>query len=131
MLKTFVAGGVDSKKHVSILEAAQHELSEEARLCGGKWIPLLPEGHPGVSELKWGRNRFFPFLCIDPVLDPNPRARDLEEKIDVLSNVSLKEFKDMVLQGTVMLPAVQTSIMALDWLQQNGYLDKSSDATLL
>lgn len=34
---------------------AQAELSEEAHLAGGAWHPLLPEGHPGFAEIKWGR----------------------------------------------------------------------------
>jgi len=46
---------------------------------GGRWVPLLPPEHPGLSEVKWCMNRFRPFLVIDPVSDDNPGSRDLEE----------------------------------------------------
>ena len=29
-------------------------------------MPLLEDSHPGIAEVKWCRNRFKPFLCIDP-----------------------------------------------------------------
>lgn len=35
----------------SILDCAQQETSEEARLTGGRWISLMPEGHPGIGEV--------------------------------------------------------------------------------
>lgn len=35
-------------------------------LVGGEVVALLPEDHPGQSELKWSRNAFKPFLIIDP-----------------------------------------------------------------
>ena len=31
------------------------QLSEEARLAGGSWQPLIPEEHPGIAEVKWCR----------------------------------------------------------------------------
>ena len=73
-----VAGGFDPKKHKNILETAQHELSEEARLKDGKWIPLHPMESQGISELKWGRNTFIPFLVLDPIVDPTPLPADAE-----------------------------------------------------
>ncbi len=33
---------------------------------GGEVVALLPDDHPGQSELKWSRNAFKPFLIIDP-----------------------------------------------------------------
>ncbi|CEG78383.1 hypothetical protein RMATCC62417_13000 [Rhizopus microsporus] len=55
MKYTCVAGAYDKRKHKSALEAAQHELSEEAHLKQGEWINLLPPSQPadGISELKW------------------------------------------------------------------------------
>ncbi len=78
MCHTLVAGGFDPKKHASILDTAKQELSEEARLKGGEWIPLLPMDSQGVPELKWSRNQFMPFLVLDPEPDTNPLERDLE-----------------------------------------------------
>ncbi|CAO3630059.1 unnamed protein product [Cunninghamella echinulata] len=79
---TCVAGSVDRRKHQSPLDSAKHELSEEARLKNGEWICLLPEEQKdGISELKWGRNRFVPYLCINPERDDQPKQRDLEECI--------------------------------------------------
>ena len=51
----------------------------QALLTGGRWLPLLPAGHPGLSEVKWCMNRFAPFLVIDPHNDDMPGTRDLEE----------------------------------------------------
>ncbi|KAI8646476.1 hypothetical protein BD408DRAFT_440143 [Parasitella parasitica] len=82
---TCVAGSYDRSKHASIDQAAQHELSEEAHLAGGRWINLLPSDYSsdGISELKWGKNKFVPFLCLDPHQDESPMARDAEECMDV------------------------------------------------
>ena len=46
-------GGYDRRKHRSAQHAAESELSEEARLEGGRWTRLLPADHPGVLEAKW------------------------------------------------------------------------------
>jgi hypothetical protein len=51
----------------------------QAWLKGDRWVPLLPEGHPGLAEVKWCRNRFQPFLVIDPQPDGTPGSRDAEE----------------------------------------------------
>lgn len=55
----------------------------QARLKGGTWTSLLPEGHPGVPEVKWCRNRMLPFLCVGPSVDASPGAREAEEFIEV------------------------------------------------
>lgn len=54
------------------------ELSEEAQLKGGKYIPLLPTDHNGISELKWGTNKFIPYLVLDAEHDLDPKPRDEE-----------------------------------------------------
>ncbi|KAG0748970.1 hypothetical protein G6F57_003271 [Rhizopus arrhizus] len=100
----------------SMKEAAKHELSEEAHLKGGKWIKLF-EGEDGISELKWGKNKFIPFLCLDPVDDDKPMERDYEEHIDIIRDVSVNELKQFIMKGEMMLPSVQTAWMALDYLK--------------
>ena len=77
-------GGYDPRKHRSVQHAAESELSEEARLEGGRWTRLLPFDHPGVLEAKWCRNRFTPFLCVDPQPAAQPLPRDAEEHVEVL-----------------------------------------------
>ncbi|KAI9356078.1 hypothetical protein BD770DRAFT_420417 [Pilaira anomala] len=121
---TCVAGSYDQRKHQSVLEAAQHELSEEARLKGGEWINLLPANHSpdGISELKWGKNRFIPYLCLDPIEDENPLERDAEEYIQVVKGVIIDHLESFITQGEMMLPSVQTSWMALSYLRKNNFL---------
>ncbi|KAI8149086.1 hypothetical protein BJV82DRAFT_574372 [Fennellomyces sp. T-0311] len=118
---TCVAGSYDRRKHASPLESAQHELSEEARLKGGQWINLLPENQPnGIAELKWGVNRFVPYLCIDPEQDPEPLPRDNEEWMEVINDVPIDEFKRFISRGECMLPSVQTAWMALEYLNSHN-----------
>ena len=77
-------GRYDPRKHRSAQHAAESELSEEAQLEGGRWTRLLPADHPGVLEAKWCRNRFTPFLCVDPQPAAHPLPRDAEEHVEVL-----------------------------------------------
>lgn len=55
----------------------------QARLEGGQWASLLPEGHPGVPETKWCRNRMLPFMCVGASADKAPGQREPEEYIEV------------------------------------------------
>ena len=103
-------------------QAAAAELSEEAFLSGGTWHCLLPEGHAGVLEAKWCRNRFTPYLCIDPVADAKPGARDAEEEIEVLREVPLGRVREMMAAGEMLLPSLQTCVSALAWLAKAGML---------
>lgn len=107
-------------KTCSILEAAQHELSEEAHLKGGRWVNLLPKDHSpdGISELKWGKNRFIPYLCIDPIHDENPLQRDAEEYMEVVHNVPINDLRKFITNAEMMLPSVQTTWMALEYLKE-------------
>ncbi len=118
-------GGYDPGRHSSMLHAAQLELSEEARLRGGSWHPLLPDGHPGILEAKWCRNRFTPFLCIDPVPDDAPGARDAEEHIEVLHDTPLRRLREAMAAGELLLPSMQTCFCALEWLRREGRLPAS------
>eukprot|EP01018_Ginkgo_biloba_P029168 Gb_05032 [translate_table: standard] len=68
-----------------------------AQLQGGKLVKLISDDHPGLLEVKWCRNRFTPFLLLDPecafdfqkqsqgVRDPKPHPMDPEEVIEVLA----------------------------------------------
>ena len=55
-----------------------HASAPQAMLVGGEVVELLPEGHPGQSELKWSRNKFKPFLFIDPQVRPEAARQRLE-----------------------------------------------------
>ena len=119
---TLPCGGFDPRKHTDLLAAAKAELSEEASLTGGTWHKLLPEGHPGVLESKWCRNRFTPFLCVDPVADASPMARDAEEEIEVLRERPLAELKKAMAEGELLPPSTQTCVSALAWLSAKGMM---------
>lgn len=58
--------------------AAESELSEEAQLKASELINLLPNDHPGVMEVKWCKNRFYPFLALDVTQDSDPKPKDEE-----------------------------------------------------
>ncbi|KAL1520653.1 hypothetical protein AB1Y20_022225 [Prymnesium parvum] len=109
-------GGFDGGKHTSRLHAAQCELSEEAQLTGGTWHSLLPEAHPGILEGKWSRNRFTPFLCIDPVPDKTPGEKDAEEHISA-QQLSVEEVRQACLAGDMLLPSMQACVSAFAWLE--------------
>lgn len=93
-------------------------------MTGGEWISLLPKDHSsdGISELKWGKNRFIPYLCLNPSTDANPLARDAEEYMEVVNDVPVKEVESFITRGEMMLPSVQTSWMALIYLREHGLI---------
>ena len=109
----------------SIQQTAAFELSEEGRLTLGTWHRLIPESNPGISELKWCTNRFVPFLNLDPVADQTPLDRDQEGgRVDVeymeYRDITLDELNQIILDGHMMLPAVQTCLMAMNWIKKHG-----------
>ena len=110
-------GGYDPRKHSSALHAAQCELSEEAHLTGGTWHNLLPPDHPGVLEAKWCRNRFTPFLCVDPIPDSSPGQQDAEEHLSA-KQVSIDQIRQLLVGGEMLLPSVQTCVCALGLLEK-------------
>ena len=115
------AGGFDASKHETIHQTAIHELSEEAHLFNGTWTRLIPEDRSGVAELKWSRNTFVPFVVLDAEQDELPRSRDAEEFIQIL-DVTLEELNEIILNGYMLPPSVQTCLMALDWLKRNQHI---------
>jgi len=113
-------GGYDPTKHSSLLGAAQAELAEEARLAGGTWHALLPEAHPGILESKWCRNRFTPFVCIDPEPDSGQGERDVEEYFESCERMPLAELRAALAQGEFLPPSMQTCFSAMEWLARQS-----------
>ena len=120
-IKSGIPGGLfEERKHQNLLDAARHELNEEAGLKGGTWIALAPEG---VPQDKYSRNRLHPYLVIDATVDPNPRSQDETEQIQVEHGVSLREARRRLLAGDMPAPAAMVTLMALDKLRELGYAD--------
>lgn len=115
-------GGFDPRKHTDLQACAKAELSEEALLTGGRWVPLLAPDHPGLAEVKWCMNRFRPFLVVDPHGDDNPGTRDLEEVSMEVLRMPLEEFQKLMLGGDMLLPSITTGYMAMDKLRAEGLL---------
>lgn len=113
-------GGL-SEKHLSLEDCARKELSEEAQLQGGNLVKLIPDNHPGLLEVKWCRNRFTPFVLLDPEKDATPHPMDPEEVIEVLT-VDIPTLKEIMYGGSMMLPSVVTCSMALKYLQDHCFL---------
>ncbi len=55
----------------------------QAQLTGGEWIDLMEGGALGPCEVKWGRNRMRPWLCLNPTAAADPGQREAEEHIEV------------------------------------------------
>jgi hypothetical protein len=114
------AGSYHVEAHGSLEGCARAELSEEAHLCGGAIHRLLDETTcpEGIAEVKWCRNRFTPFIVVDPEKDESPGGRDKEEFIEV-ERVSIREVKKMLRTGEMLLPSITTAYWAFDWLEQH------------
>ncbi len=54
-------------------------------------IPLLPEGHHGIMEVKWCMNRLIPFLALDVYADPTPMPQDKEGNNKIRTSFSFTE----------------------------------------
>eukprot|EP00884_Botryococcus_braunii_P018785 jgi/Botrbrau1/5590/Bobra.97_2s0018.1 len=109
-------GSFDRTKHDGLEACARSELSEEARLTGGKWEALLKDGHPGIQEVKWCLNRFVPFLCVNPQEDKEPGARDEAEFMEI-HRVGLEALRELMQSGDMQLPSLATCYLALDRLR--------------
>jgi hypothetical protein len=119
---TLPCGGYDQRKHESVEDAALAELSEELQMKTKTLIRLIPPDHPGLLEVKWCRNRFIPFLALDIFPDPQPAALDAEEYIEKLDGVSFADCKKIISNGEMLLPSGITCFMAMEYLQNHGYL---------
>ncbi|EFN58472.1 hypothetical protein CHLNCDRAFT_140491 [Chlorella variabilis] len=115
-------GAYDPRKHASYEACARAELSEEAHLAGGAWVSLMPDGHPGIPEVKWCRNRFHAYLVLDPQPDAQPGARDKEEYIQAclpgVCRVGLPELRSLMLGGEMLLPSITTCFWAMERIQE-------------
>ncbi|KXZ50516.1 hypothetical protein GPECTOR_16g691 [Gonium pectorale] len=112
-------GGFDEKRHANLRECAEAEMAEEAMLYGGEVVALLPDDHPGQSELKWCRNTFKPFLIIDPKPAPTGHAqRDAEEHTIQVMRITIPELRKLITTGQLMLPSVFAAFLALEVLAE-------------
>jgi hypothetical protein len=125
---TLPSGQFERQKHGDggLLATARAELEEEAHLEGGTWHRLLPEGHPGIPEVKWCANAFEPFLCVGPSAHPAPAARDGEEEAAGIEavRVPLRAFRRLAASGEMLLPSVATGWMAIEKLRELGLVKK-------
>ena len=135
---TVPTGGHEPEKHgEDIANAAKAEMNEEAKLVGGRLVNLMQkksenEGdrevgeEEGFIETKWCRNKFVPFLCVDPkdVEEGQEGKLDVEEFALETFRVDLKELKRMMYSGEMMLPSIITCQMSLDYLVKSGLISK-------
>lgn len=116
-------GGFDPRKHSNLQQCAEAEMREEALLVGGEVVPLLPDDHPGQTEVKWCRNTFKPFLFIDPQPDPHGHAsRDAEEHTIQVFRATIPELRKLLHSGRMAMPSIYTAYLALEALQERGVL---------
>ena len=130
--------GTRPEKHgEDIANAAKAEMNEEAKLVGGRLVNLMQkksenEGdrevgeEEGFIETKWCRNKFVPFLCVDPkdVEEGQESKLDVEEFALETFRVDLKELKRMMYSGEMMLPSIITCQMSLDYLVKSRLISK-------
>ena len=118
-------------KHTGPEHAARCELEEEARLVGGRWVPLLAAGgsaggdepsssQASVAHDKYSTNRFFAYLAIDcePVSEDEARPRDAEEVIHIDREVPLPRLLELLRRGSLNVPSSYTVLMAMDRLRE-------------
>lgn len=101
--------------------AAARELAEEAGLAAQRLVPLLPPDHPGILEVKWSRNRFYPFLALGakPTEGEAPERPAEEQGMRSLS-VDEDGALGLLRTGELFLPSSVTLQLALDWLRSNS-----------
>ncbi|KAI9298291.1 hypothetical protein K502DRAFT_283540, partial [Neoconidiobolus thromboides FSU 785] len=128
LLFGFVSGGFDNKKHLDIDACVKAEVLEEVGYSDGKLVNLLDyfnnekrnigKESEGILEIKWGTNKFYPYLLIDPILSKkeNERELDYEEYIKIIENITLEELEEYILNGKFYLPSTQTWFMVKKYL---------------
>ena len=135
---TVPTGGHEPEKHgEDIANAARAEMNEEAQLVGGTLVNLMEKksengkdrtvgDEEGFIETKWCRNRFVPFLCVDPqdVEEGEEGKLDVEEFALESFRVSLTELKRIMYSGEMMLPSIITCQMSLDYLVKSGLISR-------
>jgi hypothetical protein len=140
------AGSIDGDKHVSPMQAAAFELSEEAQLKGGRWIKLTTTSSSersakasvsasmlansaeavevGVAQDKYIQQMFHAFLVIDPVVDENPRQLDDEEDIEIVRNVTIHSILQMIKTGELNIVGGWTALLAIEKLREIGLIER-------
>lgn len=99
------------------------------------WSPLSPR-EDGIPELKWGTNRFFPFLAMNCTADNERRPMDAEEEGVIqcrsrptfnaetyrpllgIRGVSIPQAMSLALSGRLHLPSLQTLVLAVEELRK-------------
>lgn len=90
-----VVGRVEDHKHASNLDAAKAELAEECNLCTDEWIALLDAHSEGILEVKWGAQRFFPYIAMSPRVCDVIVPPDEEELIEVVQGVTVEQAEEL------------------------------------
>jgi hypothetical protein len=115
-----VAGMYEFHKHSSALEAAQHELEEEAQLQSNQWISLLQESTTQMPLDKYSNNFFLPYMALDCQTVWNPLPPDEEEFIRVYHNVTYMEMMSLIQQGKMNVVSTYTILMGFHKLKEMG-----------
>jgi hypothetical protein len=119
VLSGLAAGLIENDKHDADPQtAAEHEMEEEIHLAGGTWYSLtkIP-----LAMDKYATTRIYAYLVIDPEPVTDPRPRDDEEEIQILSNVSVQEIERMIDEGEMNLVGSWASLLALNKLRQRAH----------
>lgn len=115
------SGCFERGKHSTMADVAVEELHEEARLTNAKIVKLIGDDNPGLLETKWCMNRLFPFLSIGGE-ECEDAVRDAEEFNMTHERVTVKEFKQLMYSGVVMMPSIVTGQLAIDHLLRNSLI---------
>ena len=70
---------------------------------------------------KYVQTFLHPYLCIDPVPDPNPPPRDAEEFGMSVHEFSWKEVRGMLKNGAFSATNAAAIMLAMDKLEEMGY----------
>lgn len=116
---SFPQGVMEPSRHSDIQSAAAAELEEEAHLKCKSWLPLF-SGKNGMPQDKYQRESVFSFLCSDAVAVDNPAHVDDEEDIEIVSGVSINEFRSLAKRGALQSNNVAAGFLALDQLRMMG-----------
>lgn len=118
---SFPQGVMEPSRHKDTRSAAAAELEEEAHLRCKHWVPLF-SGKDGMPQDKFQRESVFTFLCSDSVVVQNPAHVDDEEEIEIVSGVSVDDFRNLAKNGALQSNNVAAGLLALDHLRLTGMI---------